>query len=80
MAVSAGNKAWYNYRSGILENNGNRIDHAVVLVGVNTKEKYSTIMNSWSKGWGENGLARLRMGEGKDSGICKYATAAHFRN
>ena len=80
VAVAAGNNAWYNYRSGIIENPLKNNDHAVTLVGVNTKEKYWLIMNSWGSGWGENGLAKLRMEPGKDSGICQYAVAAHFRH
>jgi C1A family cysteine protease len=80
VTVAAGNNNWYNYRSGILEHNGSgRQDHAVVLVGVNTKEQYWTILNSWGSGWGEQGFARLRMGQGKDSGVCNYGVAPHFR-
>jgi C1A family cysteine protease len=80
VAVSAGNSDWYNYASGVIEHDAaGQVDHAIVLVGVNTKEQYWTILNSWGAWWGEQGFARIRMGAGKDSGICTYGVGPHFR-
>lgn len=42
-----------------------KVDHSVVLVGwgVENKEKYWLLQNSWGASWGENGYIRVKRGE-----------------
>jgi hypothetical protein len=50
----------YTRDSGYIKATGRKIGgHAVLLNGVNTKEKYVKVHNSWGKVWGENGEAKL---------------------
>ncbi|KAH3762540.1 cathepsin L2 [Pelomyxa schiedti] len=48
------------------------LDHAVVLVGLNTESKYYKIRNSWGASWGESGYFRMCWGTNQ----CGIATAA----
>ena len=70
VAVEAYN--WRFYSSGVFDNCGFYLDHAVVLVGVNTEKGYWTIKNSWGKDWGEDGYIRLAMGN--TCGLCFYTS------
>lgn len=66
IAVSVDASRWALYESGVFDgcNQTNPdIDHAVLLVGYGTDEKYGDywlIRNSWSPQWGEDGYIRLR--------------------
>jgi C1A family cysteine protease len=65
VAVDAG--GWSHYSSGVFNNCGKNIDHAVLLVGViNGVWK---IKNSWGTSWGEKGFIRLASGD--TCGICQ---------
>ncbi|TMW66309.1 hypothetical protein Poli38472_004074 [Pythium oligandrum] len=60
VAVSAGNNAWKQYRSGVItaQQCGNaQVDHAVLAVGYD--DSAIKIRNSWGGSWGENGYIRL---------------------
>lgn len=60
---------WSHYSSGVFNNCGASINHAVLLVGVvggNWK-----IKNSWGTGWGEAGF--IRLASGNTCGVCAYA-------
>jgi len=49
VTVDASN--WSSYRSGIFNNCGAGINHAVLLVGVGSDSSWK-IKNSWGTGWG----------------------------
>jgi len=69
VAVSVGASGWSSYSSGLFDDCSKdvTVDHAVTLIGyggVNQKDKYWTIKNSWGLQWGENGNIRLFREEG----------------
>lgn len=57
ISVPAG--GWSGYRGGILESCPGKVNHAVVLVGINSEEGSITIRNSWGPKWGEKGNIRV---------------------
>jgi len=67
VTVDAGK--WSSYKSGVFNNCGSSINHAVLLVGVvggNWK-----IKNSWGTSWGESGF--IRLASGNTCGVCAHA-------
>ena len=65
------------YRSGIIdtESCAPTPNHAVIAVGYGkdpeTKKEYFIIRNSWGKGWGEGGYARIAADQSKQrEGVC----------
>lgn len=65
------------YRKGIIDTAdcGPGVTHAVIAVGYGkdpeTKKEYFIIRNSWGKGWGEDGYARIAADQSKlKEGIC----------
>eukprot|EP00299_Pterocystis_sp_00344_P008728 c3421_g1_i1.p1 GENE.c3421_g1_i1~~c3421_g1_i1.p1 ORF type:complete len:362 (+),score=76.14 c3421_g1_i1:1-1086(+) len=55
---------WFMYDSGVFsfDECGSDVNHAVLLVGYGTDEKfgdYWKVQNSWGPGWGEKGFIRL---------------------
>lgn len=69
VAVDATN--WNKYTSGIFNNCGTSINHAVLLVGVSAS--YWKIKNSWGTTWGEKGYIRISLGN--TCGICLHESA-----
>jgi len=69
VAVEAQN--WQFYSSGIFENCGDSLDHAVLLVGY-TSDAW-LVQNQWSSLWGENGSIRLKLGN-----TCGIANVASY--
>jgi cathepsin L len=63
---------WSPYKSGIFNNCGASINHAVLLVGV--VGGAWKIKNSWGTGWGEQGF--IRLASGNTCGVCAYAGVA----
>lgn len=55
---------WYYYRAGIYEPvcDVGWANHAVLLVGWDDSDGCWIIKNSWGKGWGEQGYARVKYG------------------
>ena len=54
---------WNTYTGGIMKNCGNRVDHCVQAVGVDTSSGgYWKVRNSWGTSWGESGYIRLAYG------------------
>ena len=55
---------WNSYKGGIVTSCGNRVDHCVQAVGVDTSSSggYWKVRNSWSSDWGEDGFIRLEYG------------------
>lgn len=72
VALSAGNRAFQSYKSGVFDGAGcgTQIDHAVVAVGWGTENgrDYFIIRNSWGPNWGERGYIRLAATGGV--GVC----------
>lgn len=58
VAVDAGN--WPLYKSGVFENCGSSVNHAVLAVGVT--DAYWRLKNSWGVSWGEGGYIRVKAG------------------
>ena len=54
---------WPTYEGGIMSDCGNEVNHCVQAVGLNTKENYWIIRNSWGTDWGENGYIYIKAGE-----------------
>lgn len=55
---------WSSYKGGIKSSCGNRINHAVQAVGVDTgNDGYWKVRNTWSSSWGESGFIRLKYGQ-----------------
>ncbi|XP_014239822.1 cathepsin L1-like [Cimex lectularius] len=68
------------YSSGIYEDpacNSTDINHASVLVGFGTEERYNywLVKNSWGTDWGEDGYARIAMNERDFCGIQQFTLA-----
>jgi len=55
---------WNSYKGGIVTSCGNRVDHCVQAVGVDTSVSggYWKVRNSWGDSWGEDGFIRLEYG------------------
>ena len=53
---------WDTYMDGIITDCGEDVDHCVQIVGVNVKESYWKIRNTWGEDWGEDGYIRLELG------------------
>lgn len=66
------------YKSGIIRKHhcGNNIDHAVTVVGYNTKNniRYWIVKNSWGKNWGIDGYFYLE----RDRNTCGIDTYTSF--
>ena len=69
VAVAVDAQGWSHYSTGIFNNCGKSIDHAVLLVGV--LNGVWKIKNSWGTSWGERGFIRLASGD--TCGICQVA-------
>jgi len=54
---------WSTYTGGIMTSCGTDVDHAVQVVGVDTKNGYWTVRNTWGTSWGESGYIRLAYGQ-----------------
>jgi len=66
IAISVDASNWHFYAGGVFDGCNQTypdIDHAVVLVGYGTDNKfgdYWLVRNSWSPNWGENGYIRIK--------------------
>jgi len=54
---------WPTYESGVITDCGKEVNHCVQAVGINTKENYWIIRNSWGSDWGDNGYIYVQAGE-----------------
>ncbi|GKV36836.1 hypothetical protein SLEP1_g44927 [Rubroshorea leprosula] len=78
IALEASGYYFKNYESGVLTAGecGNKLDHAVTIVGYGTTEdgtKYWLIRNSWGETWGESGYIRIQRDAGVSGGLCGLA-------
>merc|ERR1712146_10681 len=74
MAIASTAAGMKQYKSGIANptgchTKGDRLDHAVLLVGYGTEngQDYWKVKNSWGSSWGENGYYRIVRGQNKCS-------------
>lgn len=70
VAVDASN--WSQYSSGVFSNCGNRLNHGVLLVGVEDDGTWR-IKNSWGSRWGDKGFMRIKAGN-----TCGIADVANY--
>lgn len=71
VAIDAGSRAFRFYKSGVFDDCGYTLNHAVLLVGYGTEDgvDYYIIKNSWGKTFGDNGYIKLIRGKYK-AGTC----------
>ncbi|KAJ1407434.1 cysteine proteinase [Ochromonadaceae sp. CCMP2298] len=62
LSVCVDASSWNSYTSGIMSSCGQRVDHCVQAVGVDTSAGYWKVRNSWGTSWGESGYIRLKYG------------------
>lgn len=80
IAIEADKSAFQLYKSGVLDSSfcGQKLDHAVLLVGYGTDaslmKDYWKVKNSWGPMWGEEGY--IRMAYGKN--MCGIALSASY--
>ena len=64
LSVCVDASSWNSYKGGIMTSCGNRVDHCVQAVGVDTGSNgYWKVRNSWGTRWGESGYIRLAYGK-----------------
>lgn len=65
LSVCVDATSWNSYHGGIMTSCGNRVDHCVQAVGVDTSviNGYWKVRNSWGTSWGESGYIRLAYGQ-----------------
>jgi len=64
LSVCVDASSWNSYKGGIMTSCGNRVDHCVQAVGVDTATGgYWKVRNSWGTSWGESGYIRLAYGK-----------------
>ena len=84
VGVNGGDHTFLSYSGGIYDNENCRqgANHALLIVGYGQEEaqdgqlkRYWIVRNSWGKGWGENGFARIARREGSKGvpGVCGIA-------
>jgi len=61
LSVCVDASKWNSYTGGIMTSCGQRVDHCVQAVGVDTSS-YWKVRNSWGTSWGEAGFIRLKYG------------------
>ena len=75
--VNAGGTDFMYYSGGILNSStcGDRVNHAVVIVGFSSDDDgdYYIVRNSWGADWGEQGYIRVAAGQ-DGSGVCGILT------
>lgn len=84
VSVAVNAKMWQFYHGGVYNGiygicNGAQLDHGVLAVGMDTKEGYYIVKNSWGPMWGERGYIRLKMNRSPTSGgLCGIANHASY--
>jgi C1A family cysteine protease len=62
LSVCLDASSWNSYKGGVMTSCGQRVDHCVQAVGVDTTAStpYWLVRNSWGTSWGESGYIRLK--------------------
>jgi len=65
IAIDASGDAFRFYKSGIYDNCGYNLNHAVLLVGygIEDEQEYYTIKNSWGETYGDKGYIKVARGK-----------------
>jgi hypothetical protein len=63
LSICLAASSWSSYQTGIVSSCDNQVDHCVQVVGVNSKDGYWIVRNSWGTEWGEDGYIYLKTGE-----------------
>jgi len=63
LSICLAASSWSSYQSGVVSSCDKQVDHCVQVVGVNSKEGYWVVRNSWGTEWGEKGYIYLKTGE-----------------
>lgn len=67
------------YSGGILENCGQELNHAVLIVGYDDQEGYWLLKNNWGTSWGEQGYFRIKKnGDNTGIGTCGIGLGAVY--
>lgn len=69
LSVCLDASTWSSYTSGIITSCGTEVNHCVQVVGINTKESYWKVRNSWGSDWGDKGYIYLKT----DANICNIS-------
>lgn len=79
IAIDASGDAFRFYKSGIYDNCGYNLNHAVLLVGygVENGQEYYTIKNSWGETYGDKGYIKVARGK-HPWGTCGLAMMPNF--
>ena len=73
--VSAISDNFQTYQEGIFDGEcSSTVDHAMVLVGLNTELQYWILRNSWGIHWGEQGYMRMTFGAAERCGMFQQVT------
>lgn len=72
VAIDASAQSFQLYTSGIYNDCGTSLDHAVLAVGYgsNASGDYWIVKNSWGTGWGENGYVLIERDMNSSPGAC----------
>ena len=72
VSIHASSSVFQTYQSGVITSSlcGTSTNHAVVIVGYDTRTSpnYYIVRNSWGSGWGDGGYVNIGMATG--AGIC----------
>ena len=74
LSVCVDASEWGTYTSGVLSTCGQAVDHCVQAVGIDTKDGYWKVRNSWGTAWGERGFIRVQYG----NNTCNITSDSNF--
>ncbi|KAK3431577.1 zingipain-2 isoform X1 [Eucalyptus grandis] len=79
--IAGSGQEFRHYVGGVFNGDcGEKLNHAVVVVGYGTSEegKFWKIRNSWGESWGEDGYMRIQRGGESSYGLCGLASHASY--